>query len=97
MTRCLGFCDFAAAQAGSADAKPLIAALHLRVDIAQVHVPTPFRDVVGVADVISKLRPLAAIFAYLCHDCSEVLESTGKIDFTGISADPPLENAVIAV
>jgi hypothetical protein len=25
---------------------------------------------VGVTDVISKLRPLAANFAYLCHDCS---------------------------
>jgi hypothetical protein len=27
---------------------------------------------VGVADVISKLRPLAADFANLCHDYSEI-------------------------
>jgi hypothetical protein len=37
---------------------------------------------VSVADVVSKLRPLAANFAYLCHDCSEDLKSTGNLDFT---------------
>jgi hypothetical protein len=40
------------------------------VNRAKVDVPTPFGHVVGVADVISKLRLLAADFAYLCHDYS---------------------------
>ena len=66
-----GFYDFAAAQAGRADADALIPALNLGVDRAQIDVPAPLSHVVGVADVISKLRPLAADFANLCHDCSK--------------------------
>jgi hypothetical protein len=62
--------DFTASQAGSADADPLARALHFGVHWAQIDVPAPLGHVVGVADVISKLRPLAADFAYLCHDCS---------------------------
>ena len=63
--------DFTAAQAGGADADPLARTLHLGVHRAQVDVPAPLGHVVGVADVISKLRPFAAYFANLCHDCSE--------------------------
>jgi hypothetical protein len=62
-----GLCDFAAAQAGGAHAHALVAALNFRVHRAQIHVPAPLAHVVGVADVISKLRPLAADIAYLCH------------------------------
>ena len=64
--------DFAAAQAGSANADPLARALHFGVDWAQINVPAPLGHVVGVADVISKLRPLAADFANLCHDSPEI-------------------------
>ena len=62
--------DFAAAQAGRADADAFGRGSYLGVDWAQIDVPAPLGDVVGVADVISKLRPLAADFAYLCHDYS---------------------------
>ena len=34
---------------------------------AQVYVPTPLGHVMGVADIVSKLRPFAADFAYACH------------------------------
>jgi hypothetical protein len=67
----LRFLDFAAAQAGRAHAHPLGRALYFGVDRAQIDVPAPLRHVVGVADVISKLRPFAANLANLCHDCSE--------------------------
>ncbi len=63
--------DFAAAQAGGANADPLARALHLGVNRAQIDVPAPLGHVVGVADVISKLRPFAAYFANLCHHYSE--------------------------
>jgi hypothetical protein len=66
----LRFDDFAAAQAGSTHADALGSALHLGVHRTQIDVPPPLGDIVGVADVISKLRPLAAYFANLCHDCS---------------------------
>jgi hypothetical protein len=62
--------DFAAAQAGGADADPLAGALHLSVNRAQIDVPAPLGHVMGVADVIPKLRPFAAYFTNLCHDCS---------------------------
>jgi len=37
------------------------------MDWTQVYVPAPATYVVGVADLITKLRPLAADIAYLCH------------------------------
>jgi len=64
----LRFGDFAAAQAGSTDTHALAAALHLGADGPQIDVPAPTRDVVRVADVISRLRPLAADFTNLCHE-----------------------------
>jgi hypothetical protein len=64
------FHDFPASQAGRADAYPLGRAFYFGVDRAQIDIPAPLGDVVGVADVISKLRPLAANLANLCHDCS---------------------------
>ena len=59
--------NFPASQAGRTHANALAAALHLGVDRAQIDVPAPLGHVVGVADVVSKLRPLAADFTYLCH------------------------------
>ena len=70
----LSFLDFSASQAGRANADTLARALpHFGVDRAQIDVPAPFGHIVGVADVISKLRPLAAYLANLCHDCSELI------------------------
>jgi hypothetical protein len=73
----LGLLNFPASQARRAHADPLAAALNLGVDRAQIDVPAPLGHVVGVADVISKLRPLAADFTYLCHECSELMRFPG--------------------
>ena len=63
--------DFAAAQAGRAHADALRPAFYFGADRSQIDVPAPLGHVVGVADVVSELRPLAADRANLCHDCSE--------------------------
>jgi len=68
----LRFDDFAAAQAGRADADALSLAIDLGVHRTQVDVPAPLGDVVGVADAVSRLRLLAADFTLLCHDDSQV-------------------------
>ena len=59
--------NFAAAQAGSAHADPLAGTLHFGVNRAEIDVPAPLGHVMGVADVISELRPFAAYFTNLCH------------------------------
>jgi hypothetical protein len=59
--------DFAAAQAGSADADALSLTRDLGVHRTQINVPAPLGDVMRVADMISRLRLLAAYFALLCH------------------------------
>jgi hypothetical protein len=64
----LSFCDFAGTQAAGADAYALTLARNLGVNRTQINVPAPLGHVVSVADVVSRLRPLAADFAYLCHD-----------------------------
>ena len=66
----LRFDDFAALEAARADANALANALHLGVNRTQIDVPAPLSHIVGVADVISELRPFAADFTYLCHDYS---------------------------
>ena len=58
----------AAAQASGANAHTLAGAVHDGADGPQVHIPTPFCDVVGVAYVISKLRSFTADIAYLRHE-----------------------------
>ena len=63
----LRFDDFAAAQAGRADADPLPLPRYLGVHRTQVDVPAPLGDVVGVADAVSRLRLLAADITLLCH------------------------------
>lgn len=57
-----------ALEARSADAHPSMGSLHNCAHRAQIHVPAPLGDVVSVADIVSKLRPFAAHFAYACHD-----------------------------
>ena len=69
------FLDFAAAQAGSAHANALGCSLHPGVNRTKIDVPAPLGDVVGVADVISKLRSLAAHIAYACHETLQTVDS----------------------
>jgi hypothetical protein len=63
----LSFGDFAGTNAGSADLDPRVAAIHDRSHPVQVDIPPASGDVVGVADSISKTRPLAANSADLWH------------------------------
>jgi hypothetical protein len=65
--RVLGLNDFAAAQAGRADADPFSLSVDLGMHWTQVDVPAPLGHVVGVADAVSRLRLLAADFTLLCH------------------------------
>jgi hypothetical protein len=59
--------DFAAAQAGGADADALALSVDLGMDGLQVEIPAPLAHVVGVADAVSGLRLAAADFTLLCH------------------------------
>ena len=63
----LGFLYFPTSKAGRAHTDSLGCALDFGVDRAQIDVPAPLGHVMSVADVVSKLRPFAANFAYLCH------------------------------
>ena len=65
----LSFRDLAAADARSAGANTLGGSSDARMHRAQVDVPTPLCHIVSVADVVSRLRLLAADIAFLCHDC----------------------------
>jgi hypothetical protein len=62
--------DFAAADAGGADAHALALARDLGVHRTQIDVPAPLGDVMRVADAVSRLRLLAADITLLCHDDS---------------------------
>jgi hypothetical protein len=73
----LRFDDFAAAQAGRADADASGGVAHLGVDWAQIDVPAPFSHVVSVADIVPELRPLAADITNMCH---ELLQTSSKLD-----------------
>jgi hypothetical protein len=68
----LSFDDFAAAQAASADAHALPLSVYLGMNRTQIDVPAPLRDVVRVADMVSRLRLLPADFTFLCHDRSRM-------------------------
>src|SRR3954467_3423419 len=60
--------NLAALQALGADAHAFAAGADFGAHGAQVHVPATLGHVVGVADVVSRLRLLAADSADLCHD-----------------------------
>ena len=64
----LGLDHFAATQAGRADAEALGGGAHFGVHRAQVDVPAPLAHVMGVADVVAELRPLAADITNSGHD-----------------------------
>ena len=53
--------------------------LHDRANGAQIYVPAPLSDVVGVADIVSKLRPFAAHFTYACHLANSKIQQTGPV------------------
>ena len=79
-----GLCDFAAADTRRACANALAHALYLRLHRTQIHIPASFSNVVGVADVVSKLRALAADIAYSCHDlCSRTYFLLQPKSFSG--------------
>ena len=68
VVRFLGLYDFAGTQAAGAYADALTYTLDFGVNRTQVNIPAPLGHVVGVADVISKLRPSAADITCMCHD-----------------------------
>jgi hypothetical protein len=88
----LRFNDFAATQAGGADADAFSLAGNFGVDRPQVDVPAPLGHVVGVADAVSRLRLLAADFTLLCHDLfPDPFQGTIRsLNFTGQSSIPTI-------
>src|SRR3954454_20022842 len=64
----LGFYDLAALQALRANAHAFATGADFGAHGAQVNVPATLGNVVGVADVVSRLRLLAADSADLCHE-----------------------------
>ena len=60
--------DFAALDAVGANADALGRALDHRMHSLQIWAPAAPGYVVGVRDVVTKLRAFAANVAYLCHD-----------------------------
>jgi hypothetical protein len=63
----LGLNHFTAAQAGGAHAHAPRTGANPRMNWAQIDVPTPLSNVMGVADAVSCLRLLAADITLLCH------------------------------
>ena len=64
----LAFDDFAGLDATGADAHTLARAVDRGLDGLQVYVPAAPRGVVGVRDIVAKLRAFAAKITFLCHD-----------------------------
>jgi hypothetical protein len=64
----LRFDDFAGLDAARANADALARALNLGLHRTQIDVPAPPGRVVGVGDVVSELRTLAAKITFGCHD-----------------------------
>jgi len=77
----LGLClhDLAGFNAGGADAHALWRSLHQGPHRTKIHIPATPSDVMGVADVIAKLRPFAAHFTYLRHCMTPEIDSEGLI------------------
>jgi hypothetical protein len=89
--RRLGFYHFAAAQARSAHAHALGRGAYAGVHGAQIYVPPPLGDVMGVADAVSRLRLLAADITLLSHDCELILfRSSTKLLFYRIHFYKPI-------
>ncbi len=71
----LAFDDFAGLDAAGADAHALAATVYLGFDGLQVHVPATTGGVVGVRDVIAKLRAFAAKITFCAMTKCSNLES----------------------
>jgi len=65
--QCLRLCYLAALDAVSANANALGSAVDQGANSLQIDAPTTPSDVVGVRNVVTKLRAFAAYVAYLCH------------------------------
>jgi hypothetical protein len=66
--KCLGdFLDSAAADAGCAGAQTLACAIDEGANGLQIYIPAAIGYVMGVADLMPKLRTLAAHFTNSCH------------------------------
>ena len=63
-----GFLNFAAANAGSANADPFRRALHDGVNRLKVEVPAAFGYVMRVADAVPEFGPAPANFTYFRHN-----------------------------
>ena len=92
MLKVLRLNDFAAAEAGGADADALSLTSYFRVHWTQVDVPASLGDVVRVTDAVSRLRLLAADITLLCHDYSQVNSDEfrcceANLNFTGTWLD----------
>ena len=91
----LGFNHFAAAQAGRAHTDPLGRRPHLCVNRTEVDVPAPFAHVVGMADGVPELRPLAADITDSCHNLLTLLGLMPKHQFYRLEAVPPSTTAAV--
>ena len=65
--------DLAATEARGADPHALVAVGGFGLHRAQIDVPAPLGDVVGVTDVVTRLRPFAANLTYLCHELLQTI------------------------
>ena len=63
----LGLLYFAALEAVGANAHAPMRSLYDSAHGTQIHVPAALGHVVGVTDIVSKLRTFAAQFTYACH------------------------------
>ena len=61
------FLNFAAADAGSADAKAFAGPIYKSVDRLQIQIPAALGDIVGVTDTMPELRPAATDFTNFSH------------------------------
>ena len=80
--------DFAAAQAGGANADALGGALYPSPHRPEVHVPPSAGDVMRVADGVARERLLAADITDLCHGLLQISSDVDvqTIDFIGVGA-----------
>jgi hypothetical protein len=76
----------AAAEARGADSHTFVALGGLGVHGAQIDVPAPLGDVMGMTDIVSRTRPFAANFANLCHELLQKIPNLGlNLDYNGIT------------
>ncbi len=78
-----GFLNFAAADAGGADAHALRTAFHQRPNGLQIYIPATLRHVVGMADAVAELRPAVADFTFFCHKTELSFSTKTTVYHTG--------------